>query len=101
MMTFTIQEGLANVLLIAWLIGIPVYWLGELTRISLKNAFGIEDSHNVSLDLRAVDYLTIRCLFQSLIWPLVTLGSTWAILFFHLGLWVRNRRTTDGGDRSR
>lgn len=101
MITFTIQEGLANVLLIAWLLGIPLYWLVEITQISLKNAFGIEDSHNVSLDLRAVDYLTIRYLLQSLIWPLVTLGSTWAILFFHLGLWVRNRRTTDGGDRSR
>ena len=90
-----------DLVLLAWLIGIPVYWLVELTRISLKNAFGIEDSRNVSLDLRAVDYLTIRCLFQSLIWPLVTLGSTWAITIFHLGLWVRNRRTTDGENRSR
>lgn len=96
-----ITSQIPNLILLAWLIGIPVYWLGELTRISLKNAFGVDDPHNVSLDLRAVDYLTIRCLFQSLIWPLVTLGSTWAILIFHLGLWVRNRRTTDGENRSR
>lgn len=95
----TIQ--IPDIVLLAWLIGIPVYWLGELTRISLKNAFGIEDSHNVSLDLRAVEFLTIRYLPKALLWPLVTLGSTWAILFFHLGLWIRNRRTTDGEDQSR
>ena len=96
-----ITSQIPNLILLAWLIGIPIYWLWELTRVGLKNAFGIEDPHNVSLDLRAVDYLTIRYLPQALLWPLVTLGSTWLIIVFHLGLWTRNRRTTDGEGPSR
>ena len=90
-----------DIVLLAWLIGIPAYWLLELTRVGLKNAFGIEDSHNVRLDLQATEYLTLHYLPKALLWPLVTLGSTWLISVFHLGLWIRNRRTTDGEGPSR
>lgn len=65
MMTLTIQEGLANVLLIAWLLGIPLYWLIEITRIAVLNASRTSREEQVSLDARVVDQVTLKYLLQA------------------------------------
>lgn len=65
MMTLTIHEGLANVLLIAWLLGIPLYWLVEITRVAFLNASRTSQEEVVSLDARVVDQVTLKYLLQA------------------------------------
>lgn len=94
MMTLTIHEGLANVLLIAWLLGIPLYWLIEITRIAVLNASRTSQEEVVSLDARVVDQITLRYLLQAPLWPLLSVGLLWVGMVFWGTRWVVYKRET-------
>jgi len=94
MMTLTIHEGLANVLLIAWLLGIPLYWLGEITRVAFLNASRTSREEQVSLDARVVDQVTLKYLLQAPLWPLLSIGLLWvSLVFWSYRLFSYNRET--------
>lgn len=94
MMTLTIHEGLANVLLIAWLLGIPLYWLIEITRIAVLNASRTSQEEVVSLDARVVDQITLKYLLQAPLWPLLSVGLLWVGMVFWGTRWVVYNRET-------
>ena len=94
MITFTIQEGLANVLLIAWLLGIPPYWLVEITRIACLNASRTSQEELVSLDAHAVDQITLKYLLQAPLWPFLSIGLLWVCVVFWATRWVAYKRET-------
>lgn len=94
MMTLTIHEGLANVLLIAWLLGIPLYWLIEITRIAVLNASRTSQEEVVSLDARVVDQITLKYLLQAPLWPLLSVGLLWVCVVFWATRWVAYKRET-------
>lgn len=82
MMTLTITEGLANVILIAWLLGIPLYWLVEITRVAFLNASRTSREEVVALDARVVDQVTLKYLLQAPLWPFLSIGLLWVSLVF-------------------
>lgn len=95
MMTLTIHEGLANVLLIAWLLGIPLYWLIEITRIAVLNASRTSQEEIVSLDARVVDQITLKYLLQAPLWPLLSVGLLWVGMVFWGTRWFVYKRETN------
>ena len=94
MITFTIHNDLANVLLIAWLLGIPLYWLGEITRVAFLNASRTSQEEVVSLDARVVDQVTLKYLLQAPLWPLLSIGLLWVSLVFWVFRWFSYKRET-------
>jgi hypothetical protein len=94
MMTLTIHEGLANVILITWLLGIPLYWLVEITRVAFLNASRTSQEEVVSLDARVVDQVTLRYLLQAPLWPFLSIGLLWVCVVFWATRWVAYKRET-------
>lgn len=94
MITFTIHNDLANVLLIAWLLGIPLYWLGEITRVAFLNASRTSREEQVSLDALVVDQVTLKYLLQAPLWPLLSIGLLWVSLVFWGFRWFSYKRET-------
>ena len=94
MMTLTIHEGLANVLLIAWLLGIPLYWLIEITRIAVLNASRTSQEEVVSLDPPVVDQITLKYLLRAPLWPFLSIGLLWVCVVFWGTRWVVYNRET-------